>query len=1213
MDSEDKGDQGKREKRGLGFNSRKSADGSGGNGGVKGKGGRAGGKGKGGRGGGRNAPTAEYKNVPPPPQLYASAQAQKHGKNPKREVLPNSHGIGVPPGLEPPTTSLSRGYVPPSSVAVGASTGLLAPSPHLSCGLATYGPQDAKTLIQTYQVQAENHSRFFKTSTTVLMPATPKSAKAPLRGEKLSSHSDAVTPTVNSACTFVEGSSRKSSSRIGGRGKNNGGNNGDSSISQGRWDSSWPGTSAEASTPAGKAHATPASRAQATPGTMNGKVRKVVFEEYWSQEAVSQGLKLGKIFRGNMRINAYRRQEGYVTLEGVTPDLLIEGVDQNRTIEGDSVAIKIYPFSRWLDVDSGKTSAGKRNGAGDRKTVGQSATATPQATPAKTSAPLAPGEARAAETDLQPTLLDLAGFELSRLSVGEATPSPLAAGAAAASSSPSDGESWTPPMGTACTREAVLAALKVAVKDSGKRAVGRVVALLESSPRRETIVGTLKVEGQGYWKLTPADLRIPVCRVDEKQIPSELRQAHECGTLGNLLIGGRIQSWKASSMVPFVTVRSTLGQAGEIDSETAALVFEHSLPPDDFDDEVLQCLPPTPWIIPEEQRSQRRALQGERIFSIDPPTARDLDDALSIKPLQEGGWEVGVHIADVAHFIPPQSALDAEARQRSTSTYLTQKVIPMLPRLLCEELCSLNPGVERFAFSVVWRLCPKGKVVSEWFGRSVIKSCVKLSYGEAQRMIETEGEADKGPLDWGVEAVELHNGYSWEDVAGDVRALHGLATELRRERFEDSGSLRLDNSKLYFTFDECGNPVEAMPYVTREANHLVEEFMLLANRRVGLFISQAFPDRAVLRRHPPPNPRKLEGLIEFCSKMRLDLDVSSSGALNRSLQQIRQIARDTNNPGLGDVLTLLATKPMQLAQYFCTGDLDEAEWAHYALSFPHYTHFTSPIRRYPDVLVHRLLAAALQVKETCSTHTMPPDSREVVSAAEQHGLLDPEAVAVTTQHANDRKLAAKNAQDDSSKIFLCVMLRSNPKETMAVVHGLGPKYLGTYLPEYGMEVRVDIDPPAIGHSGLEAKYSPQTEHVQLVPQGANFSACRKRGGRRSSAGEGGGSSEPASDATIAADAFLASLDAAEAFEANLGEAGAAGGAASTPGKMGAVKGVEGATLGVPETPPPAGTKPRAPLTIRKLQSVPVRLTSKLQPGKKPEVIASLLVEKMPRH
>uniref|UniRef100_A0ABI7Z8K4 RNB domain-containing protein n=1 Tax=Felis catus TaxID=9685 RepID=A0ABI7Z8K4_FELCA len=423
------------------------------------------------------------------------------------------------------------------------------------------------------------------------------------------------------------------------------------------------------------------------------------------------------------------------------------------------------------------------------------------------------------------------------------------------------------------------------------------------------------------------------------------------------------------------------------------------------------------------------ALGKDCIFTIDPSTARDLDDALSCKPLADGNFEVGVHIADVSYFVPEGSPLDKVAAERATSVYLVQKVVPMLPRLLCEELCSLHPMTDKLTFSVIWTLTPEGKILGEWFGRTIIRSCTKLSYEHAQSMIEslTKKIPEK-------ELPPISPEHTSEEVHQAVLNLHGIAKELRKQRFVD-GALRLDQLKLAFTLDhETGLPQGCHIYEYRDSNKLVEEFMLLANMAVAHKTYRAFPERALLRRHPPPQTKMLNDLMEFCDQMGLPMDFSSAGALNKSLT--KTFGDDKYSLARKEVLTNMCSRPMQMALYFCSGTLrDQAQFRHYALNVPLYTHFTSPIRRFADVLVHRLLAATLGYREL-------PD-------------LEPDALQKQADHCNDRRMASKRVQELSTGLFFAILVKeSGPLESEAMVLGVLNQAFDVLVLRYGVQKRV---------------------------------------------------------------------------------------------------------------------------------------------------------------
>ena len=841
------------------------------------------------------------------------------------------------------------------------------------------------------------------------------------------------------------------------------------------------------------------------------------------------------------------------------------------------------------------------------------------------------------------------------------------------------------------------------------------------------------------------------------------------------LLLAEVLSWPQDSPFPFARVTAALGQRGDLAAETAALLAAEAVDAADFSEAALAELPSLPWSVPRSELAARRDLRFSRkIFSIDPPTARDLDDALSLETVEEAvaadarerrerasgacspssspsssspspssspslpplpppppaaRWRLGVHIADVSAFVPPGGALDAAARARATSVYLVSAVVPMLPRALCESLCSLEPGADRLAFSVDFWLDAEGRpvgggggggrggsggggsgesdldqgtdedakgaatraaatpFVTATFYRSVIRSCAKLAYSDAQAMIEARQEEGGGEgagegaggSSSGDDASSLaaaaaagrgafearREGASpaasrpplpsapWEELALGVRRMWRLASLRRRARF-DAGALRLDNTKLSFELRQepeqlepgggagaggGGEPVEAFAYVQREANALVEEFMLLANMAAAARVARWLPSRALLRRHPPPAERKMEELAKtIFEKVGVRLDVSSSRALQASLVALREgAAREGAGASpaaaaaaaaggrapaaLGaaevEVVTLLCTKPMQVASYVCAGvdllelagqqqsgsspgrrgerggggggeggggrrkagngrakkkerarrkkgtqqsspspsssddDDDDADDGsenddererereaspgadpaavraalargaarHYALAVQLYTHFTSPIRRYPDVVVHRLLAASLELEAeeaaAAAAASAAPAASAAASAASVaasaaaaaaavrgslsalslsaarargslspppsssapplppappapcdppsawcalRGLPSPRETALVAAHCNERKAAAKAVQDASSRLYLTALLAARPTVLDAFATGVGgSRFVDCYVPGLGVEVRVPLD------------------------------------------------------------------------------------------------------------------------------------------------------------
>eukprot|EP00727_Mastigamoeba_balamuthi_P003707 m51a1_g13333 hypothetical protein (466) ;mRNA; f:847-2244 len=382
-----------------------------------------------------------------------------------------------------------------------------------------------------------------------------------------------------------------------------------------------------------------------------------------------------------------------------------------------------------------------------------------------------------------------------------------------------------------------------------------------------------------------------------------------------------------------------LGAVGDKDSESEAILIQHDIPYNPFSQDVLACLPPLPWAFEaaRDLPAYRRDLRDRRICSIDPPGCVDIDDALHAMPLPNGNIEVGVHIADVSHFVREGTPLDAEAAKRCTTVYLADRRIDMLPKPLTEDICSLRSGVDRVAFSVLWEMTPDARVVRTDFCKSAIRSVHSYSYPEAQAVIDDAARGD--------------------DVALDLRRMMALSKRLRARRIE-AGALVLASAEVRFSKDDKHQPVDIELYELRDTNAMVEEFMLLANIAVAAKIHAHFPHCAVLRRHPAPDPRSFESLNALLRPRGFELSTESSRALALSLDRVA----DPSDAFVNKLVRMLATRCMNQAVYFSSGTVAAPEFHHYGLATDIYTHFTSPIRRYADVLVHRLLACALGVE-----------------------------------------------------------------------------------------------------------------------------------------------------------------------------------------------------------------------------------------------------------
>ena len=516
-------------------------------------------------------------------------------------------------------------------------------------------------------------------------------------------------------------------------------------------------------------------------------------------------------------------------------------------------------------------------------------------------------------------------------------------------------------------REFTIEQIKKAFPESWKKFAqksGRVVAIGEAKHSRSAVGYLVDRPGDDRFALfKPTDNRVPRMLISKANCPPGFWKRQQ--DFDNVLFVAKIIKWEKVKFA-IGDLTHALGDDSSVETCTTGILIENEIKTDEFTQAVIDSLPPLPFVIPPNEISSRKDLRNECIFTIDPLTARDLDDAVSIESMTNGNFRVGVHIADVSYFVKEQTDLDKEAQERATSVYLVQQVVPMLPRQLCENLCSLNPNEDRLTFSVEWIMTEQGEIIEEWFGRSVINSAVKLAYEHAQDMLEHPNK------NWSIEELPaIRDPWKSSIISKKVNMLQKIAVNLRQKREED-GALRLDQPKLCFALDgKTGLPQGFKMHEHRHSNRLIEEFMLLANTSVARKLYQSFPNLAVLRNHLPPKDNMMDQLVKNLQKYNIHVDPSSSKTLQESLNQYKP--KSTKNNQSDDfqqrfryqVLMNLMSKPMQNAKYFCSGwYLKKAEedresnevfdyHHHYALNVPLYTHFTSPIRRYPDVLVHR--------------------------------------------------------------------------------------------------------------------------------------------------------------------------------------------------------------------------------------------------------------------
>ncbi|MGC4129042.1 MAG: ribonuclease R [Bergeyella sp.] len=452
----------------------------------------------------------------------------------------------------------------------------------------------------------------------------------------------------------------------------------------------------------------------------------------------------------------------------------------------------------------------------------------------------------------------------------------------------------------------------------GKKLEGSVLEVIERN--RSEFVGTFEF-------IKHKDFGFVVC--DKKTINTDIfiPKGKINGAESGDKVVVKMTDWKPDSKNPEGEIIKVLGQPGEHETEIHSILAEYGLPYS-FPEEVEMEAEKIDREIRDEEVKKRRDMRKILTFTIDPKDAKDFDDALSIQKLENGNWEIGVHIADVSHYVTPDSLLDEEAYKRGTSVYLVDRVVPMLPEVLSNDVCSLRPNEDKFTFSAVFELNENSEIQNQWFGRTVIHSDRRFTYEEAQERIETG------------------NG----DLAEEILVLDKLAKILRADRIK-KGAITFDRSEVRFNLDENSEPIGVYFKMSKDSNHLIEEFMLLANRKVSEFVSlkkngQPSGNTFVYRVHDDPDPAKMEALRDFVSTFGYKMDISNSKNTTTSLNKL---LKDVKGKGEENMIETLAMRSMSKAVY------STEPIGHYGLGFAYYTHFTSPIRRYPDLIAHRLL------------------------------------------------------------------------------------------------------------------------------------------------------------------------------------------------------------------------------------------------------------------
>ncbi|KAF2035030.1 RNB-domain-containing protein [Setomelanomma holmii] len=740
--------------------------------------------------------------------------------------------------------------------------------------------------------------------------------------------------------------------------------------------------------------------------------RKTLFTPYLPQATLPALLGDGQLVAGILRVNKKNRSDAYVTTTDLDADIFICGSkDRNRALEGDLVAVELLDVDEVWGQKREKEEKKKRKDNADPRGGSIAVNdATTQPESSNEGGIRRRGSLRQRPTQKKNDDVEVEGQSLLLMEEEEINDEqkPLYAGHIVAVIERVAGQMFSGSLG-------LLRPSSQATKEKQEA----------ERQAREGSSGRPQPERQDKPKIVwfkPTDKRVPLIAIPTEQAPRDFVEKHQ--DYADRIFVACIKRWPITSLHPFGTLVEQLGVMGELKVETDALLRDNNFGPDDFSDAVIKNVGFDDWSVANDGEAaleDRRDFRSEETFTIDPNGSRELDDAIHFKYLDDGRVEIGIHVADVAHFIKANSLVDREAKKRGTAVYLMNRTVNMLPPRLSNDICCLNPGEERYTVSIVFKVDPKTGRISDdeaWVGKAVIKSSGKLSYDEVDSVMNgSDGE---------VSAAR----------AKDIKTLHQITQKLRQVRFgghaADAPPLR-----LLYQLDDENVPVEQNTFDSSPAHECIEELSHLANAFVAKKLAAALPEKALLRRQQFPNPRRLATIAERMGAIGYPIDTESSGTLQNSLFQVED---DDIRKGM----ETLVIKSMTRAKYFVAGKMPEEQHPHYALNLPLYTHFTNPSRRYADIIVHRQLEAAL--------------SDGAIEFTEEI-----EALAKTAEMCNTKKDSAHAAQEQSVHIEACRKMDKVAKEqggeliSEGIVLCVYESAFDVLIPEWGFEKRVHCD------------------------------------------------------------------------------------------------------------------------------------------------------------
>lgn len=748
-------------------------------------------------------------------------------------------------------------------------------------------------------------------------------------------------------------------------------------------------------------------------GGQNQQQRKTLFTPYLPQATLPALLNDGQLVAGTLRVNKKNRSDAYVTTNDLDADIFICGSkDRNRALEGDLVAIELLDVDEVWGQKREKEEKKKRKDITDTRSGSKSTDS--GATDTQSIAPDGSirrrGSLRQRPTQKKNDDVEVEGQSLLLMEEEEISDEqkPLYAGHVVAVIERIAGQMFSGTLGLLRPSSQATKEKQEAERQARDGGHGRTESRIQDKPK---IV----------W-FKPTDKRVPLIAIPTEQAPRDFVEKHM--DYANRIFVACIKRWPITSLHPFGTLVEQLGEMGDLRVETDALLRDNNFGSDEFSDAVLKNVGWENWSLESEDEAalaDRRDLRGERTFTIDPNGTKELDDAFHVKPLGNGKVELGIHVTDVAHFIKANSLVDREAKKRGTGVYLINRAVNMLPPRLSADVCSLLPGQGRLTVSVIFNVdLATGKVDEQpWIGRSIIQSSGKLAYEEVDDVIS------------GNKSAQLQGA-----TVEDIEVLSRIARKFREARFGNR-STDIPPLRLLCQLDDENVPVEQNIFNNTPSHEIIEEISHKANFFVAQKLQAALPDKAMLRRQAPPNPRRLQTFAERMTNAGYEIDTSSSGSLQDSVFKIK-------DADFRKGMETLLVKTFQRAKYYIAEQVAEDQRQHFVLNLPVYTHFTNPSRRYADIVVHRQLEAVL--------------SDGAIEFTE-----DLESLAKTAEQCNNKKDSAQNAQEQSVHIEACRMMDKKSTElggdliSDGIVICVYESAFDVLIPEYGFEKRVHCD------------------------------------------------------------------------------------------------------------------------------------------------------------